>query len=64
LLFVNLRIVLSTPLGLADHKGRHKVRSEFVAPGDAETPAAGIPSNRQKLGLQNQSAFFCRVEHC
>ncbi len=49
---------LAAPLGLADHKGRHKVRAGFAALSDAEGPAAGIPANRQKLRLQNQSGFF------
>jgi hypothetical protein len=50
--FIASWLVLSAPVGFADHKGRHKVGVEPVAFRAGEAPAAGIPANSKKLGLQ------------
>jgi len=43
---------LSSPVGFADHKWRHKIRVELAASGIGETAAAGIPVNVIKPGLK------------
>jgi hypothetical protein len=55
--------MLSAPLGLADHKGGHKVRPDSMTAGLAGTPAARIPVDSQNLGLHCQSVCVCFAEH-
>ena len=54
---------LSSPVGLADHQGRHLLRRGAVVSETNATAAAGIPTEGEELGLQKESVFFQLAEH-
>ncbi len=55
--------MLSAPLGLTDHEGRHKVGPDSMAAGPAGAAAAGIPVDSQNLGHNPHTICFCFAEH-
>ena len=53
----------ASPVGFADHQGRHLLGGDAVISGANAAPAAGIPAEEEELGLQEELVFSQLTEH-